>query len=543
MMSKLTMSALLLLIPLLNTACNEAKFTPTNKNRKAEIAQTPEPNCSVVSPTIGQPFVVSLLNMKTTEDQLLKKVWVSGTDGPVEVYSEELGFSTENVEGALLQGNYVPETNGSYKVGIFSKANPEQEITSCIADIGSTTTTPPPPNGPQPVITCSVSQSIVGVGLPVQINVLAPSGFNSPIVQRVQSNTAYDARSTLVFSGSSYVQQGTTSNELVFGEKGDYTITLASGSGEETYGSCEVRVEPIKCEETVRVGANVAFIIDNSSSHEVTDCPLPQQTDEVDQATGKALWQCQAPTEREKAVMQAFELLSNVTASSPEAVNHISLSVFPTRGDYKNGSTILGSGWLEANNANKTEVSSLLDITRNPFGQTPYGAGIRSATNLFNPGPVAGKTPVAIFLTDGEPTDRSPGSTASQAQSLINMGVEVISIKVDSGISEAERWNTHTEILSRFNSATISSIGETWYDASIAATDSSDSPFDAYIAALRGSPGTTPSLLESISSKVDASCTDRVGAICPRRIVSVKDASALKSVVESIIKERVIKCQ
>ena len=55
----------------------------------------------------------------------------------------------------------------------------------------------------------------------------------------------------------------------------------------------------------------------------------------------------------------------------------------------------------------------------------------------------------------------------------------MISIKIDSGRSDEDRWNTHRDILSRFNAATISSIGETWYDASYPS-------FDAYIAALRG---------------------------------------------------------
>ena len=49
MMSKLKVSALLVSTYILTLACNEARFVPTNKDRRAQIAAGPQ--CQVQEPS------------------------------------------------------------------------------------------------------------------------------------------------------------------------------------------------------------------------------------------------------------------------------------------------------------------------------------------------------------------------------------------------------------------------------------------------------------------------------------------------------------
>ena len=110
---------------------------------------------------------------------------------------------------------------------------------------------------------------------------------------KVQSASGYNAQAVLTKVVTVTFNKTLLQTNLSFAEQGDYTISLSAADPTSaegiSFGSCTVRVNrDVQCTDTVkRVGANVAFIIDNSSSHEVTDCPSPRQTGEVDQETGE----------------------------------------------------------------------------------------------------------------------------------------------------------------------------------------------------------------------------------------------------------------
>ena len=64
------------------------------------------------------------------------------------------------------------------------------------------------------------------------------------------------------------------------------------------------------------VGADVAFLIDNSSSNEVTDCPRPRATSRI-KPNGTAIFSCDAETNREKAVLAGYDLLNEIAMAYP----------------------------------------------------------------------------------------------------------------------------------------------------------------------------------------------------------------------------------
>ncbi len=264
------------------------------------------------------------------------------------------------------------------------------------------------------------------------------------------------------------------------------------------------------------IGAELAFLIDNSNSNAATDCPSPTK---VARVGGVDLYECQGETNREKAVLAAYDLLSAVAKNEPgnaKAKSDLSIASFPTSNDYVNGHQVQAGGWLDSSSAARADVASAMLFARKPSGLTPYGAALEGGSELFAQAASDGRAKVAVLVTDGEPTDQDPSGVLAKAEALKQAGVTIITVFVTNSEARASREAKHTEMLRKI----VESTNGDWFDRS-------EFPkFADYMTALLGSQ-TKKSLIAKISAKV----------------VEVDNSAALKDAFLSIIKTQVIACE
>jgi hypothetical protein len=284
------------------------------------------------------------------------------------------------------------------------------------------------------------------------------------------------------------------------------------------------------CEDTQRsIGAHVAFLIDNSNSNSVTDCPSP-----VERGTqlNSRLYQCGGATNRETAVQSALKLLQAVAAKeagNEAARSRIAVASFPTETDIIDGWTIqtkangANDGWLEATDTSASTLGQSLAFTRRPAGLTPYAGAFNAATRLFGGDANDGRAKVAVLVTDGEPTDADPDAVAAQAQTLREAGVTVITVFVTSEQTRANRIAQHRAMLESYDrsSRTNPSRRRPWYEQAYAS-------FDDYFRKLVGGGG-EPGLVASVSS--------------PGEIVEVGQSAELEAAFQRIIRTKAIHCE
>jgi len=290
---------------------------------------------------------------------------------------------------------------------------------------------------------------------------------------------------------------------------------------------------PPQCtDKQVSIGADVAFLIDNSNSNTATDCP---QSKKIGTFKGTDLYECQQATNREKAVMAAYDVLAGVAANEPgnaDALSSVAVVSFPTESNYVDGWAIKSNnGWLETTGSTQKALENSLAFTRKPFGLTPYGAAMTAGNSLFSSLNAANKAKVAVLVTDGEPTDRDAVAVVEKADELRAKGVQVITVYVTNGQDRSKRISDHNNMLRTFNDRSIADGKGPWFAQRYAS-------FDEYTRDLLGQ-GSSLSLAEKVSSKTDTSCQDKPGARCERRIVEVENSSALTSVFKSIVSSAV----
>lgn len=290
------------------------------------------------------------------------------------------------------------------------------------------------------------------------------------------------------------------------------------------------------------IGANVTFLIDNSSSNGATDCPSATQ---IGTEAQTPLMQCGAETNREKAVLSAFDILADASTRDGKdtAVSHISIVQFPaqvqnttTNSRIETGARVVTYGWLRTSpsDANRSAIASAMQFSRDPYGSTPVGAAIESASNLFAAVANDGRARVVILVTDGEPTDRDPAAVANRATQLRQLGVEVITVFVTSGQTRADRQATHAQMLQAWEQESLKTQKH-WYAGAYTS-------FEAYLNGLLGRNGEA-SLIQKLSGPVDVTCVDKPGVICDRQIVEVSSSNDLTKAFQQIIRTKAIKCQ
>ena len=407
-------------------------------------------------------------------------------------------------------------------------------------------------------ISCTATPETAKPGDKVEIAVTTV-GWADGLYQTVLVGDANDT-AELAFKNGSYTLKDGSANEIVAKDAGvtkielrrDQTAATADATCQFTVADADASTEtppppasstdpatdpstPPCTPDQQSTGAQIAFLIDNSNSNSATDCPSPKG---IGTFQGTDLYECQDQTNREKAVLAAFDLLQQVGDNEPgnaAARSSLAVASFPTTADYVNGWANETNGWLEVASDSRGQTSTALQFTRKPSGLTPYGAAMTAASQLFGTAPADGRARVAVLVTDGEPTDSDPNAVATQADALRQAGVDVITVYITGPDERSSRIAQHTQMMSGIDSGYLQNYQEHWYAASY-------SNFDSYITALVGGNG-TPSLVQRVSSKSDASCQDSTGQICDRNIVEVQDATALKDAFLNIIKTQAIACK
>ncbi len=315
-------------------------------------------------------------------------------------------------------------------------------------------------------------------------------------------------------------------------------VLLSIGCNEAKFSGKEAGKQ---CKNTeTSIGAQVAFLIDNSNSNAETDCPGATAFSSYEAALGRTIerYECKSSTNREQAVKSAYTILRDFSKSAskkePElSKSELSISSFPSANDFREGYNIETPNWYATVAETEGNLSNSLAFTRKPLGFTPYGAGLKSAKEMFvKLGDKGKKNRLAVMVTDGEPTDRNPAATIKLADELRSLGVEVVTVFVAGKKTREDRRNEHMAWLRR-NDTSLTSAGQgTWYDKA------QYKNVDEYLRDLMGDVQTA-SLIQRMTSKRDPNCQDQAGALCERRLIEVSDSSALKSVLDEIVSETV----
>lgn len=189
-------------------------------------------------------------------------------------------------------------------------------------------------------------------------------------------------------------------------------------------------------------GVNVAFIIDNSFSNSITDCPNAKDLGTV---RGQKQVECGGQTNREKAVLAAFDDLFSYEKSEAGFEGTISVASFPSSAIYSGFD--IRHDWLPVAEASKAPLSTALTFVRKPAGATPYLSALDGAKALFSK--LSGNTRpnLALLVTDGEPTDPRAQDVKARGEELKKMNVKVVTVFITNGKSRSQRQAEHIQIL------------------------------------------------------------------------------------------------
>jgi hypothetical protein len=398
-----------------------------------------------------------------------------------------------------------------------------------------------------PNLSCKISPESVQTGETAVISVDGLD-YRGELFQILKAPGG-EVATKLLFKDGAYVREDGSVNSIVADKDGTYTVELRkSASAESMSSTCTLTASsttpppppppppPPECKpEQKTIGADIAFLIDNSNSNAVTDCP---EAKDAGLFNGVAVYECMAETNREAAVKAAFDLLSEIAAKESDnelAKSKLSIASFPSKENYVTGWTDQSKGWIETNSSNKDQLTSVMAFSRKPSGLTPYLAAITGAENAFNKTTADGRAKVAVLVTDGEPTDSDPSAVETKASALRSQGIKVITIYVTGSESRATRIKNHTDMMRGINDNRLKQTGKNWFAAAYAS-------FTEYVTALVGN-GTKPGLVTKISSQSDAACKDSDVGMCAREVYEVQKSEALKEAFLHVIKTQAIECE
>ena len=200
--------------------------------------------------------------------------------------------------------------------------------------------------------------------------------------------------------------------------------------------------KPTFCEEgeTYR-GANFMFMIDNSGSMRDTDCPGLTEDG-----------RCNAATERELAILKAFDSLNAAAAESsftPESISTLSIAKFTpedrflTLDSFENPVSLT----VTTEAQNRSILAESLSFTREPKGDTPYLNALELGQRFLASGDLKAEHPsVLVLITDGEPTDKSPSAVRTLAE---NLDAKILTIRIRNAkeSSDADRRAFHASVI------------------------------------------------------------------------------------------------
>ena len=291
---------------------------------------------------------------------------------------------------------------------------------------------------------CSASPSAVSAGKPVTIKISGIPKYKGRIQQVVQNTD----KTTTTVNNITLVQsegkiQG-NAGTFTPNKEGNYKVTVKTLDYTTIIGSCGFKVLDPCPQGTSRLGGYVAFIVDNSESHNLSDCPKPRKIGVHPLNPQDFLEECTAQTEREKAVEYATSVLGSFGSEDKSITSMVSFANFPN-----NKAPIK---WMDAT-TDRSALISQLQILRRPYGVTPYNQGLKSAIQIFRAAPpTSNKTPkILVFITDGFPTDKNPKQTLALASQLKNQHkVKILSVMITGKVSQSTLREKHKAFLREF---------------------------------------------------------------------------------------------
>lgn len=190
------------------------------------------------------------------------------------------------------------------------------------------------------------------------------------------------------------------------------------------------------------VGANFVFMVDNSGSMGVTDCPSGDEQN------------C-GPTYRERAILNAFDILtkaSDVSEYATKSMSTISIAQFTPQ---SRDATLNDFNWnlqtVQSFPEDRDDLESALEFTRAPAGDTPYFNALTIAQSIVQgEGLNEDQETVVVLVTDGDPTDRNPDEVRQLAAS-INAKIMTIRVTPENWSQEIRR-DKHLETITRYYS-------------------------------------------------------------------------------------------
>lgn len=370
-------------------------------------------------------------------------------------------------------------------------------------------------------LTCSVTPPTAYPDKELKISVSVPKDYQGRITRLIHhqdDSSAITEKTELIAEPHKplLLSQGEGSTSTITaGQKGDYALTFKTLDYVSIVGSCKFKViEPCKKGRT-RKGGYVAFIVDNSESHNVSDCPSKTRLGAHPNNANDSVYECRASTAREQAVQYATKILGSFGENDPKSQSHVSFAFFPEM--KKN------PRWYHPINEKNVLISDLRSL-RQPLGVTPYNEGMASGVRIFSSlssknSKESGekKQRLLLFITDGFPTDRSPSKTLELARTLRNThGVKIISVMITGESFTNQLRKKHERFMKKFPMSP-----EPWMDASY------NRQFEPYFRDLLGD-GTEayPGLLSNMSDEV----------------IYIEDSKALPRAIDKITAKEVLEC-
>lgn len=402
-------------------------------------------------------------------------------------------------------------------------------------------------------LSCSIAPAAVKKGDSALVAVTADADVKE-LFQLIISPLG-ESSVRLVLKDGVWMKEDGTPNNLTGEAEGSYAVSLKKTAAQSTAdATCSLTVsntpvgsvdptdptvptDPTEpCSDGKRtIGADIAFLIDNSNSNAVTDCPAAKKAGVFN---GVDLYECQDQTNREKAVNAAYELLATIAAKesdNPLARSKFAVASFPSASDYVTGWTDQSKGWIDVTAENRGKMNSVMAFSRKPSGLTPYMAAMTGATKAFEKASDDGRMKVAVLVTDGEPTDSDPSKVEAQAEALRSDGVKVITIYVTGSETRGTRISRHTTMMKDIDDSRFAQSGRHWFAAKYAS-------FTDYMTALVGS-GTKPGLVSKITSRSVESCKDTAAGLCAREVYEVQKSESLKDAFMHVIRTQAIRCE
>jgi hypothetical protein len=188
------------------------------------------------------------------------------------------------------------------------------------------------------------------------------------------------------------------------------------------------------------VGANFVFMVDNSGSMGVTDCP----TGDI-QSCGQ--------TYRERAILNAFDILTEASEASEyatKAMSTVSIAQFTPQ---TRNATLNEFDWnlltVSSFPEDRDDLEAALQFTRAPSGDTPYLNALSIAQTIVQGDALnEDQQTVIVLVTDGDPTDRNPDEVRQLAQSI---DAKIMTIRVTpQDWTQDMRRSKHLETISRY---------------------------------------------------------------------------------------------